>query len=230
MKKATIKKWFKRLSLAALIISIITYFYVDYQIDHLWGAHTKVVDSKQFNVPQEKIAIIHVTILAMDGKKMIPNQTVIIDKGVIIAVGSDLKADKNIKTIDGTGKYLIPGLIDSHVHLWQSPNDLFLYIANGVTQIRELNGSLEQLKWRDEIKAGRIGPKIFVASSRINSNGVISAWLQKWAMKITSINAFNNAHDVVQKFKKQGYDAIKTYTFINNNDYWALSKATKKLG
>jgi hypothetical protein len=230
MEKTTIKKWFKKISLSTFIIVIISYYYVDFQIKSLWGAHTQVVNSEQFSVPQIKIVITNVNILSVDGKKIIPNQTVVIDKGVITAVGSDIKADKSVRSIDGSGKYLIPGLTDSHVHLWQSPNDLLLYIANGVTQIRELNGSDEQLKWREQIKLGRVGPKMFVASSRINSNGMISAWFQKWAMKITSINAFNSAKNLVEGFKSQGYDAIKTYTFINNRDYWALSKATQEAG
>ncbi|MFK5893558.1 MAG: amidohydrolase family protein [Pseudomonadota bacterium] len=230
MKKTTIKKWAKRFGISVFILSIVAYFYVDYQINHLWGAHTKVVEHNQFNVPQENTIITNVNILSQDGKQMIADQTVIIEKGVITPIGSDIKTSKASLIIDGKGKYLIPGLIDSHIHLWQSPNDLLLYIANGVTQIRELNGSKLHLKWREEIKAGRIGPKMFVASSRVNSNGIFASWFQKWAIKITSINSFNDAKSIVQSNIEAGYDAIKTYTFINNKDYWSLNKAAKEAG
>jgi hypothetical protein len=229
MKKATIK-WFKRLTLVILVIGIIAYLWVDYEIDHLWGAHTKVVDHTKLNVAQENIAITNVTILSVDGKRMIGGQTVLIEKGIITSIGSD-RIDTNASiSIDGSGKYLIPGLIDSHIHLWQSPNDLLLYAANGITHIRELNGSKQHLQWREEINNGRLGPKMFVASSRVNSNGLIKSWFEKWTAKITSINSFNSAHALVQSFVNDGYDAIKTYTFINNKDYWALNKATTQAG
>jgi hypothetical protein len=71
MKKATIKKWFKRLSLTTLLIGVITFIWIDYQIDHLWGAHTKVVDHTKLNVPQENIVITNINILSADGKQMI---------------------------------------------------------------------------------------------------------------------------------------------------------------
>jgi len=212
MNKKTIKTWLKRLTLFSLIMSFITYLWVDYEIDHLWGQHTKVVDHTQFNSQQEDIAIMHVNVLSPDGNKIIANQTVIINQGKITSIDSHTHVPNTYKIIDGKNKYLIPGLIDSHVHLWQSPNDLLLYLANGVTHIRELNGSDEHLQWKQEIKDGRIGPNIFVASSRINSNGLLTSWFQKWAMKITSINAFNSAESIVKKFADSGYDAIKTYT------------------
>ncbi len=230
MKKITIKKWFKRLTLATLIFGIITYLWVDYQIDHLWGQHTQIVDHTKFNVKQKDIAITHVNVLSPDGKTMIADQVVVINQGKITSIGSYAHIPSTYNVINGSDKYLIPGLIDSHIHLWQSPNDLLLYIANGVTQIRELNGSDEHLQWREEIEQGRLGTNMFVASSRINSNGVIGSWFQKWAMKITSITPFNNAKSLVQSFKDAGYDAIKTYTFISNKNYWELSQATKSMG
>jgi len=230
MNTISLKKWLKRLTLITVITTFLIYLWVDYEIDHLWGAHTTVVNPAQFNVSQENIAITNVNILSTDGEQMIANQTVVINQGMITSINSEINLPNITHKIDGKGKYLIPGLIDSHVHLWQSPNDLLLYIANGVTHIRELNGSAEHLKWREEIKQGRLGPHMFVTSSRINSNGVIQGWFQKWAMKITGINAFNNAESVVQKFTDKGYDAIKTYTFISNKDYWELDKATTEIG
>jgi len=230
MKKVTIKKWFKRLSLAILLIAVITFIWVDYEIDHLWGAHTKVVDHVKLNVPQQNIAITNVAILSTDGRQMIADQTVIIEKGVITSIGSDGETLNATAIIDGKGKYLIPGLIDSHIHLWQSPNDLLLYVANGITHIRELNGSKQHLQWREEINNGRLGPKMFVASSRVNSNGLIKSWFEKWTAKITSITSFNNAQSIVNAFVNEGYDAIKSYTFITNKDYWSLSNATKQAG
>jgi hypothetical protein len=161
---------------------------------------------------------------------MIADQTVLIEKGVITSIGTVNNDANTTITIDGKGKYLIPGLIDSHIHLWQSPNDLLLYIANGVTHIRELNGSKQHLQWRQEINNGRLGPKMFVASSRVNSNGLIKSWIEKWTAKITSINSFNSAQNIVKSFVDEGYDAIKTYTFINKKDYWSLKKATTDAG
>lgn len=81
------------------------------------GAHTGVVDHMVFAKPIEP---------AVDG-------------GGTILVTVDSSIPANAEVINGRGKYLIPGLVDSHTHL-KSPNDLLLYLATGVTPIRDLGG------------------------------------------------------------------------------------------
>ena len=230
MKASSIKIWLRRSVLIIAALTMGTFLWVDYQIDQLWGDHTVVVDHTQFGVPQQKIVIRDVSVLSPDGNTMIADQTVIIDQGKIIALGSELNVPIDAMRVNGEGKYLIPGLIDSHVHLWQSPNDLLLYLANGVTHIRELNGSELHLQWKQELHEGRLGPRLFVASGRINSNGVIKAWFSHWTSKDTSVNTINDAERLVKSISDKGYDAVKVYTFLDPQDYLAINAAAKRIG
>ena len=224
-----IKKWLIRVAIAQIILSIAVFIWVDYEINAMWGAHTNVVDYKKFDTPKTPIVIKNVNTLSADGSSMLGNQTVIIDQGKIQSIGAKNNYPKNASVIDGSGKYLIPGLIDSHVHLWQSPNDLLLYLANGVTHIRELNGSDEHLRWRAEINQGRMGPKLFVASSRLNSNGLFKGWFNHWTAKITSIGAPESADKVLQSFSDKKYDAVKVYSKLSSDDFSAVNKAAEKV-
>ena len=230
MKMVSIKKWALRLLLVFIILNIILFLWAEHEIDQYWGAHTTVVDPAQFNLPQQKMVITNVNTLSSDGNNMLAGQSVLIDRGVIDSIGADISIPQDAVVIDGTGQYLIPGLMDAHVHLWQSPNDLLLYVANGVTHVRELNGSPEHLQWRQEIKEGRLGPHLFVASSRLNSNGLFKAWFDAWTAKIASVNQVNDAESVVQKFSKQGFDAIKIYTFLSKDHFFHMNTVAGERG
>ena len=230
MNLKTFKKWFLRVVMLLVFLNVIAFVLFNREINKFWGAHTTVVDPAQFATPQQTIAITNVQVLSADGNSMMPEQTVLIDQGKIDSMGTDISIPQDAVVLDGQGKYLIPGLIDSHVHLWQSANDLLLYVANGITHIRELNGSDEHVQWKQEIKAGRMGPHLFVASSRMNSNGVFKGWFDAWTAKITSINGLNDAQSVVQSFSDAGFDAIKIYTFLNKDNFSEVVAAAKEVG
>src|SRR3954469_3412312 len=69
----------------------------------------------------------------------------------------------NAVVVDGAGKFLIPGLWDSHVHLTKlGASSLPVFIANGVTSVRDMGSDLrEVLQWRRDIVSGtRVGPRI----------------------------------------------------------------------
>ena len=224
-----IKKWFFRVVLAQIALSIVALIWVDYQIDDMWGAHTSVVDHAKFKTAQTRIAIENVNTLSTDGTRMLSNQTVVIDNGKIQSIGSNITVPSDSLIVDGEGKYLIPGLIDSHVHLWQSPNDLLLYLANGVTHVRELNGSQDHLRWREEIKNGRIGPRLFVASRRLNSNNYLKGLLDGWTAKTSSIGASEQAEATLSSFENQRYDAVKIYSFLSKEHFSSLNDAAGKV-
>ncbi len=229
MNYKSIKKWLLRSVLALIVLSITSFIWMNYQVNRMWGAHTKIVDHRKFQVPQLKLAIINAHVLSESGEQMIPNQTVVIEQGKITFIGPRPSNLTGTHIIDAQGQYLIPGLIDSHVHLWQSPNDLLLYLANGVTHIRELNGSEEHLQWKKEIKQGRIGPDMFVASGRLNSNSPLKGWFDHWTAKITSVHDQEHAETVVQASYDKGYDAIKVYTFLDKEHFFAVEAAAKKI-
>ncbi|WP_218944317.1 amidohydrolase family protein [Marinicella rhabdoformis] len=205
-----------------------TVFYGYTEVNRLWGAYTTKVNPSDYETAQTDVVITHVNLLSEDATNMIPNQSVVIHQGSITAVGSDISIPTGYQVIDGTGQYLIPGLIDSHVHLWQSPNDLLLYLANGITHIKEMNGSEEHLQWKQEIEQGRPGPDMFVASRRHNSNDFIKGWFDRLTAKINPVNDMADIEDDLLALKAQGFDAIKVYTFLKKKHFMAFNETAKK--
>ena len=147
-----------------LITPVVIYFGMKSSMKQFYGANTKVVDVSQFKPCMGPTLIKNSLVLSPDCKEFIEGQNVLIEDGRIVRIDSSVSIPLDVEVVDGSGKYLIPGLIDSHVHLFYSPNDLLLYIANGVTEIREMMGSEGRLELKKEIQNGRIGPKMWVMS------------------------------------------------------------------
>jgi imidazolonepropionase-like amidohydrolase len=90
-------------------------------------------------------------------------------ESVAASAEADIPAHSDL--IDGRGKYLIPGLVDMHVHVNLCGSEaLPLWLASGVTSVRDIGGSVEQqLPWRSELAAGaRVGPRLFVYGPMID--------------------------------------------------------------
>src|SRR3954471_16945744 len=117
----------------------------------------------------QSIAITGVTIVdpsvAASKQAGMVNQTVLIRDGVIQSVGpaTSIVVPAGIRRIDGRGKFLMPGLWDSHVHFMNTgPSALPLYVALGVTSVREMGGYIDSTRaWQARMRAGRlVGPRI----------------------------------------------------------------------
>lgn len=196
----------------------------------IYGGYVEEVDPDIFEVHQTLIAITNVSILSPDGNEMLTSKTVVIDDGQIIDVNDKNLVPEGAKLIDATNKYLIPGLIDSHVHLRKQPNDLLLYLANGVTHIRHLSGTPYDIALKREIEGGRLGPHIYVTSPQLMTLGVLdSLWLEFVAPAVKSIS-YGNAEHVVKNMKQKGYDAIKTYDDIDIETFRKVNKIAAQEG
>ena len=205
-------------------------------VDRIYGGETRIVDPDQFQVESGPIAITHVSVLSPDGSQMLPDRTVLVRDGRIVSISAGDDIPAGMTRIDGRGKFLIPGLMDSHVHLQRSPNDLLLYVANGVTQIRSMGGSDADLALRDEIRNGRIGPRFHVSSPSMNSaDGFSSAgsapgWVPEPLVIWFVENVFNThstanaqeARDDARAFIDRGHDGIKLYGFLTMDSYRAI--------
>lgn len=103
------------------------------------------------------IAFVNVNVIPMDNEIILKDQTVIVKNGQIETIGpaSSIQIPVDALKIDGTGKYLIPGLADMHVHNW-SENEFVLFLANGVTTIRNMWGAPQNLQWREKIEKGEL--------------------------------------------------------------------------
>jgi Amidohydrolase family len=224
------KKLFKYLFIVLITGTGVMVVLANRNMTRIYGGLTEVVDSKRFNASAGSVWIYNVNILSEDGTEFIPNQNVLIEDGVIVTIDTISIKLQTAKKIDGKGKFLIPGLIDSHVHLFKSQNDLLLYVANGVTGIRELIGAEDHLKWRDEIRNGRIGPDMYIASPRLGSFGTVEGWFMNWSQGFNNIRNAKEAETMVKTYAAQGYNAVKIYSQLNKEAFEAVNKVAIEQG
>ena len=159
------------------------------------------------------LAFRNVNLVPMTGPKIIQNQTVLINGDRITDIGpsENILISQNTRVIDGEGAFLMPGLADMHVHLrndWPLPQ-LDLYLANGVTTVRDLDGRDFMLQWREDIKSGkRGGPTVYVAAPTIRGYE-------------------KNPPDLVLD-RNAGFDCLKLYSYLSIEDYKKVMKLAKK--
>ncbi|SEO94487.1 Amidohydrolase family protein [Flavobacterium sp. CF108] len=225
------KLWFRRFIYAIMILLVIiicVFIWSDNELNKVLGKSTKVIPISSFVKPSKTIQIKNVNILSEDCTSFIKNQTIVIENGKIVSLGKNQPLDSTAIIIDGTNKFLIPGLIDSHVHLKESQNDLFLYLANGITYIREMAGRPVTLKWRKAIKKNGIGPRMFIASPPIYSESGLSGYYFSWTRQAINYSTKEDAQKEIKKIKEQGYDAVKMYGFVNPEIYKTTIEISKE--
>jgi predicted amidohydrolase len=115
------------------------------------------------------LAIRNVNVVDVAGGPTQPGRTVVIQGNRIVAVGpaAAVRVPRGAQVVDGTGKYLIPGLWDMHTHVTYAHAGLALNLANGVTGVRDMGATrfATARAWRDSIAAGQLlGPRMRIAS------------------------------------------------------------------
>ena len=184
-------------------------------------------------VNAQTTAFVGVNVIPMDRERVLANQTVIVEKGIIKTIGdsANVKVPKNAVKIDGTGKYLVPGLVDMHTHLLSDsdeypdsigPDELRVMVANGVTTVRFMIGTPELLTLRSRSAKGDIdAPTVFVASPHLTGREQGNNFV---------VATPDGAREAVRKSKTAGYDFIKITTFIKAEAYEAAVDEAKKIG
>ena len=181
-------------------------------------------------VSAQSVAFTNVNVIPMDKERVLQNQTVLIKNGMIAEIGKKVKIPKDAQVINASGKYLIPGLMDMHTHLLSDGDDypdsiaedeLKVMIANGVTTIRLMIGTPEQLILRAKSANGEIiAPTIYSASPHLTGREQGNNFVVKTE---------EEAREAVRKSKAAGYDFIKITTFIDANVYEAaVTEAAKQ--
>ena len=172
----------------------------------------------QTSAPQSKVFITHVTVIDTETGKEEADQTVVISDGKIsdVAKSRNLAAPTSARIVDGRGKYLIPGLWDMHVHGTRFDSTLPLYIANGVTGVREMFGPPDANEFRAELAAKHlIAPHIYLASPIVDGKPPV------WPDSIV-VGTADEARRVVYEQKQRGADFIKVYSLLSRDAYFAI--------
>jgi imidazolonepropionase-like amidohydrolase len=173
----------------------------------------------------ESIAFTHVAVIDGTGAPARADQTVVVTGERIAIVGraDTVAIPTGARVIDATGKFLIPGLWDMHVHWYQSEY-LPLFTINGVTGIRVMWGLPVNLKWRKEIAAGKLdGPRLVLAGSIVDGPKPI------WPGS-TAAGTEAEGRQAVRDTKKNGYDFVKVYSLLTRDVYLAIADEAKKQG
>ncbi|MDQ3698429.1 MAG: amidohydrolase family protein [Gemmatimonadota bacterium] len=171
------------------------------------------------------VAFEDVTVVPMDGERVLPNQTVVVRDGRIANVGAarDANVPAGALRVDGRGKFLLPGLAEMHAHVppgtatEEALRDImFLYVANGVTTIRGMLGAPYQLALRDRLAKGEIlGPTLYVGAPSLNGNSAPTA---------------DTAAKLVRAHKAAGYDLLKIHPGLTRPAYDAMVATAREVG
>ena len=171
----------------------------------------------EFGATEKTTVFRNVNLVSMVDNRTSPDQTVIVTGGKISKIGPADRIDvpTGAVVIDGSGKYLMPGLADMHVHyIGSSPHPFFdLLLANGVTTVRDLSQGAPAsiLSYRREIGSGkRLGPTMLVATT---------VW--GWEEPIL---------DFVTAQRPLGFDALKINSYLTRTDFEAVMRRAKETG
>ena len=180
------------------------------------------------------VAITHVTIIDTTGGPPQPDMTVVVQDQRIVDLGKSdaVHAPAGSRLVDASGKYLIPGLWDMHVHEvfgdWIPRDEKVvppLFVANGITGVRDMGGDLDVLKvWRAEIAAGRLlGPRMIIAGPMLD--GPVPRFPSSAPVATPA-----DARRWVDELTHRGVDFIKIQSLIPRDGYFAAADEAKKLG
>jgi imidazolonepropionase-like amidohydrolase len=168
-------------------------------------------------------AFINVNVLPMTSEIVIKGQTVVVEQGRIVAIGNvdSVPVPEDAQVVDGTDRYLMPGLAEMHAHVPDVDNPnldrmFSLFAANGVTMIRGMLGRPSHLKLRQDLLDGNVfGPRLITSGPSMNGNTVSSP--ADGASKVRAQHA-------------AGYDFIKIHPGLTAEEYDAIAMTANELG
>ena len=190
-------------------------------------------DSAQPNGGAGKaLALTNLTVVDVRTGALLRAQTVLLENGRISAVGksSEVKIPAKAQRVDGNGLFVIPGLWDMHVHLvfgdWFPQGQeisLPLFVANGVTGVRDMGSDLEAVQaWRKEIREGKlIGPRIYT------SGPMLDGPKPRFPSSVP-ISTAEDGRRAVDDLKKRGADFIKLQSLIPREGALAIADEARK--
>ena len=170
------------------------------------------------------LAITGVNVVDVGTGTITPNTTVTIRGQTIASVAQDGAAPQGARVVDGRGKFLIPGLWDMHAHIQGNEKAwLPLYIANGVTGIRDMGADLDFiLDIREATASGRtLGPRIIAAGP------ILDDAPGDWPLRMRVRNP-DEGRAAVQLLKRRGVDLIKVHNFTPRDVFLAIADEARR--
>ncbi len=177
------------------------------------------------NPQSTRLVFTHVTVVDATGAPAKSDMTVVITGDRITEIGKtqSVRVPKGAQVVDATGKFLIPGLWDMHIH-WFLQDYLPLFIANGVTGARLMWGMPMHQQWRKEIENGTLlGPRLVIASTIVDGPNPV------WPGSV-SVKNEAEARQAVTKARQDGADFVKVYSRLTREAFFAIADETKKQG
>ena len=185
--------------------------------------------------PKDKWLIFtNVTVVDVRDGTSRPGMTVVIRDQRIHAIARQaiIGIDRNVQVVNATGKYLIPGLWDMHVHLTLRPEPklasetlLPLLLANGVVGVRDMGADFDQIQQlRKELAAGKL------AGFTLLSPGPFVDGPQPASASVVPVSNAAEARAAVRALKARGVDFIKVQAKLSRESYFAVADEARRQG
>jgi len=175
------------------------------------------------SVGAESIAFVNVNVIPMTSEILIESQTVIVTDGLIASIGpvDESPVPDDAEVVDGTDRYLMPGLAEMHGHVPGGGSQnldrvLSLYVANGVTTVRGMLGQPSHLDLQRRIDSGEtLGPRLITSGPSFNGRSVSSP---------------EAGSDMVREQHAAGYDFLKIHPGLTLDEFEAIAATANNLG
>jgi imidazolonepropionase-like amidohydrolase len=175
--------------------------------------------------PQTRALVItRVNVVDVVTGRIVPNRTVTIGGSTITGVTQGGAPPAGALVVDGQGRFLIPGLWDMHAHMEAAGEPwLQLYVANGVTAIRDMGSELELiLKMREATASGRVlGPRIFAAGP------ILDDAPGNWPFRMR-VKTAEDGRAAVRLLKRRGVDLIKVHDHTPRDAFFAIADEARR--
>ncbi|MGB5336143.1 MAG: amidohydrolase family protein [Woeseiaceae bacterium] len=171
----------------------------------------------------ETTAFVNVNVIPMTTAEVRTAQTVIVEAGLIAEIGSvdEIRIPEAATVVDGTDRYLMPGLAEMHAHVPAADSknldrDFSLFVANGVTTVRGMLGDASHLALRQKLLDGEVfGPRLITSGPSLNGRSV------------------QGAADARQQVRLQaalGYDFVKIHPGLSADEFRAIADTANEIG
>jgi imidazolonepropionase-like amidohydrolase len=181
-------------------------------------------------VPSGSFAIEHVTVINVETATRTPDQTVVVTGNKIAAVGpsAKTKAPAGARIVDGTAKFLIPGIWDTHVHaLRLMDRGLPLAVYYGITGIRDMGSTIEQVgEARARVGKGEIlSPRMYLAGPPLNGTPNRPGFPPG-----QQVQTPDEGRQIVEKLADAKVNMVKVHDGLSRETYFAIAAAAKAKG